>query len=242
MEQKSSFATLTFYRFTHHRYWAFNQMVWGVPVLAKTDGVIFSKVLGCGGGDGFSAWPNFSLYAHFTAWDDKASADRYFDEHPYHQKYLRKTAKCTIYELLPVHGHGEWKGENPFTCQQPLENTDWAVLTRARIRTRRMLEFWRKVPSVSQMIAGMQGMDYAVGIGELPWIEQATFSVWKGADAIKRFAYRKGDHQNVIKMTRERNWYKEEMFMRFNVLGKREIAGKYAHQLPAPRTPGLLPA
>ena len=42
-------------------------------------------------------------------------------------------------------------------------------------------------------------------------------------------------------MTRERNWYKEEMFVRFNVLGKRVIDGKFAHQLEPQTVTEIIP-
>ena len=46
-------------------------------------------------------------------------------------------------------------------------------------------------------------------------MEQATFSVWKNFDAVKKFAYVSKEHSEIIKKTRKRNWYSEDLFARF---------------------------
>jgi heme-degrading monooxygenase HmoA len=43
----------------------------------------------------------------------------------------------------------------------------------------------------------------------------ATFSVWENVEALKNFAYNSPEHQEAIKKTRQIDWYKEEMFARF---------------------------
>ena len=58
-------------------------------------------------------------------------------------------------------------------------------------------------------------MEFYKGIGELPFLAQATFSVWKNLDSVMNFAYKSKDHSDIIKKTRKRNWYSEDMFTRF---------------------------
>ena len=53
---------------------------------------------------------------------------------------------------------------------------------------------------------------------------QATFSLWKSGKSMQEFAYHSKYHKEVVRLTRERKWYKEELFARFAVL---ETAGSW---------------
>jgi hypothetical protein len=57
-----------------------------------------------------------------------------------------------------------------------------------------------------------------LGIGEAPIGLQGTFSVWRSNADITDFAYRRAAHADVIRKTRERHWYAEELFARFAVI------------------------
>ena len=63
-----------------------------------------------------------------------------------------------------------------------------------------------------------KGFITSVGIGEAPFFMQATFSVWDSLEDVKNFAYRDKEHAEVIKKTRQENWYTEELFARFKIL------------------------
>jgi hypothetical protein len=56
---------------------------------------------------------------------------------------------------------------------------------------------------------------FAKGIGELPIVQQATFSLWRSKQEMTAYAYRDKHHTEVIKKTRELGWYKEELFAQF---------------------------
>ena len=43
----------------------------------------------------------------------------------------------------------------------------------------------------------------------------ATFSIWRSEAALKDFAYSNAHHKKAIEQTRAFNWYKEELFSRF---------------------------
>lgn len=94
-----------------------------------------------------------------------------------------------------------------------------AILTRATIRLSKIKYFWRHVAAVTKKMKRAKGFVTSVGIGEIPWIMQATFSVWENKSAMKDFAYRTPEHEAVIKKTREQRWYSEEMFVRFKITG-----------------------
>lgn len=113
--------------------------------------------------------------------------------------------------------HGQWDGVAPFT-----ETVDYdkkklvAVLTRATIQPRQLWRFWRFVPPVSASVEGRAGLIFSKGIGELPLIQQATFSLWEDSEKMLAYAYQSHYHKEVVQKTRELGWYKEELFSRFH--------------------------
>ncbi|MEJ7661268.1 MAG: hypothetical protein WKG07_17525 [Hymenobacter sp.] len=76
-----------------------------------------------------------------------------------------------------------------------------AVLTRASIRLRRAPRFWRFIEPTSRALAGAEGLRLAIGLGELPLVRQATFSLWDSAQAMQQYAYRDVRHREVIQLT-----------------------------------------
>ncbi|HRD42629.1 MAG TPA: DUF3291 domain-containing protein, partial [Ferruginibacter sp.] len=106
------------------------------------------------------------------------------------------------------------------TFEPPVdENKPIAILTRATLRLSRLKEFWQNVPPVSAKLQQAKGLILSVGIGEIPLVKQATFSVWQSLDDMKAFAYSQKEHAEVIQKTRQRNWYSEELFSRFKITG-----------------------
>jgi len=125
------------------------------------------------------------------------------------------------YSLLmePIAGHGLWDGKNVFGTLPPKSEHEGitGTLTRATIRPSKLLHFWKNVAPVAKDMKTADGYLFSVGIGEVPWLKQATFSVWSSMEKMKAFAYQKKEHSEVIKKTRKENWYKEDMFVRFRI-------------------------
>ena len=121
------------------------------------------------------------------------------------------------YFLEPIEGHGLWDGKKVFG-ELP-HKTEYegqvAVLTRATIRLARLKRFWKHVDGVATQMATANGFVTSYGIGELPLIKQATFSIWQSKESMKSFAYQLKEHQEVIQKTRQEKWYSEDMFVRF---------------------------
>ena len=128
--------------------------------------------------------------------------------------------KNKIYILKPIEGHGLWDGKEVFgqLPKQSLYEGKIAVLTRATIRVSRLKNFWKHVDAVAAQMSTANGFIESYGIGEVPWIKQATFSVWESKEQMKAFAYRMKEHAEVIKKTRQEKWYSEDMFVRFEVV------------------------
>ena len=121
--------------------------------------------------------------------------------------------------LEPYAGHGTWDGQHFINPKEknPDPEGKIAVLTRATIRLSRLKHFWKAVPKTADQLEANKGFIYSIGIGEIPFIKQATFSVWESIDDMKAFAYKKMAHQDVIRRTRKESWYSEEMFLRFKI-------------------------
>lgn len=126
---------------------------------------------------------------------------------------------CKTFTFLmdPIEGNGTWDRRKVFGVLPPKSDYEGriAVLTRATIRLNKMKYFWQNVAPVASQMATAQGFLYSAGVGEIPWIKQATFSVWESKAAMKAFAYGMKEHAEVIQKTRKQNWYSEDMFTRF---------------------------
>ena len=211
---------LHFFSYSKHRFWAFTQMQRAHAGLQQCKGLQFYKMLGTGAGAGFSLRPDFSTYALLTVWDTEQCKVKAFDKAAVLQAFFDRSAEQRIYSLSPIHTHGNWSGQSPFEVQKPLGDKPIGVITRATLNPTRLFEFWRHVPQASRAIKQAKGVGFFKGIGEWPFVQQATFSVWESAEAIRTFAYVSQAHASIVKKTRQRKWYKEDMFNRFEVLSE----------------------
>jgi len=216
---ESTPCSLYFFHFRKNKYWAFKQMRLALKPLKESPELDFFKLMGCGGGNGFSMVPDFSTYALLCVWKKGFSPEDFEKDNDLYHSYFQRSSGIRRFDLHPVVGKGSWGGGVPFEMQPVLKGDyPWAVLTRASIKWWKVPGFWASVPGVSDSASGFPGSTFSIGIGEWPLIEQATFSVWKNPDSINQFAYQSRHHKNVIKKTRQRNWYSEELFVRFQVL------------------------
>lgn len=206
-----------------HRRWALAQMGTAPPQLKRVPGLRFSKLLGSGAANGFGVWPNFDRYGFMAVWEEEALAEAFFRRHPLWAAYQQRSAEQWTVRLAPLKAQGLWDGQNPFdygtkAIAAPAD-TPVAVLTRASIHWRKTPRFWKFVEPTSAALAHAAGVRAAIGLGELPLVRQATFSVWESAQAMQAYAYKDPKHREVIKLTHRENWYAEELFARFLVLG-----------------------
>lgn len=211
-----SYTTLTLFHYPpRHRAWAFAQMAFAIPLLQRTPGLRFWKLLGTGHGSGFSLQPNWARYGLLAVWEKEEAARHFLTHAKLMQKYRSHADEVWTIHMLPLQAHGAWSGVNPFLPHAPMTaNGPIAVLTRATIRLTRMRAFWSEVPNTSRLLENAEGRLASIGIGEAPFFRQATFSLWRSEKEMQAFAYR-SDHERVIRRTREEHWYCEELFARF---------------------------
>ena len=205
-----------------HRRWGLAQMGTSPPVLRRVPGLRFFKLLGSGASNGFGLWPNLDRYGLMAVWENATVAEAFFGQHPFWAGYERRSTETWTVQLAPLKSQGLWDGKNPFDYVpeiMPGDDAPVAVLTRASIRWQKTPRFWQFVEPTSAALTQAVGVRAAIGLGELPVVRQATFSVWESAEAMRQFAYRDARHREVIQLTHREKWYAEELFARFRVLG-----------------------
>jgi hypothetical protein len=200
------------------------------PFLWFNKSISFSKLMGSGKNGTFDKTPDWQQWAILTVsnknFDEISALDKSISIlNKFYGNFINKWIKLfncssTTYLLQPIEGHGLWDGKKVFGNLPP--KTDYegqiAVLTRATIKLSKLNAFWKNVGGVAVQMSGANGFVTSYGIGEIPWIKQATFSIWQSKAAMKDFAYKMQEHKEVIVKTRTEKWYSEDMFTRFKIL------------------------
>jgi hypothetical protein len=208
--------TITFFRFpARKRWWAFSRMRTGPATLNAVPGVRFARLMGTGRGIGFDPRPNLRVYSTLAVWESVAACHAFLTG-PWMAEYRRRAEEVFTVLQYPIRSNGTWGGINPFQPPDYQPGTSVrGVITRATIRTGQLVRFWQAVPRASRAAGRAEGRLFSLGIGEVPLVQQATYSLWESEDAIKQFAYRTHAHQAAIRDTHRYNWYSEELFARF---------------------------
>ncbi|GGL13234.1 spheroidene monooxygenase [Planomonospora parontospora] len=220
---------------------AMRHMAFDRPVLARTPGLVFRRLLGSGRGASMSLGADLRRWALFAVWRAERDLDAFLARSPVAARWRDEAVESWQVRLAPLASRGSWGGVDPFgpiadgpdrtgpagtgpagDCAGrggppgPREGSGpVAVLTRASIRPSRLVAFYRSVPAVDALLREQDGCLASVGVGEWPPARQATFSLWRDAAAVRDFAHRGRAHRRVIGRTRDEGWYTEEMFTRF---------------------------
>jgi hypothetical protein len=180
----------------------------------------FWKLMGCGKNGTFDLQPDWQQWALMAVWGSEDEFQK-FKSNSF-IAWWWKTFAFEEWTLLvaPLASHGEWNGIDPFKIDE-YDNQytgPVAVLTRASIRFSKLKRFWTHVDPIAQIMTKADGYLHSIGIGEAPFIRQATLSIWSSMDKMKAFAYGSKEHADVIRKTRKEDWYSEELFARFKVI------------------------
>jgi heme-degrading monooxygenase HmoA len=208
-------ACFTFLRYNgKNKKWGLSQMFKAREALNKMRDLKFYKLVGLGGGNGYSLKSNFDSYGLFTVWDHPSDAQNFFHSELFREFLNRSIEHFTII-MKPITSRGSWSGfkgwkfsrmedGNPLVC----------VLTRATLKVRFIYPFFSMIAKVLKDHSRFPGLLFSKGFSELPFREQATFSIWENVDHMKKFAYQ-SMHAMAIRITRKRKGFKEDMYTRF---------------------------
>jgi hypothetical protein len=89
-----------------------------------------------------------------------------------------------------------------------------ASLTRASIRVRSAARFWRHAPPSEVSLRSVAGCLVSAGLGEMPLLRQATFTIWENEAAMEGYA-RSGAHLAAIRDAHGEGYFSESLFARF---------------------------
>lgn len=215
MAQITTLTLFSYDRF-RERLWAFGMMQFAKPALGKTEGLEFYKLLGVGKKH-FDPRPDWSSYGLLQVWKDEAHAKAFFGSSSLMRRYRKhSTEQLTIF-MRNIRARGLWSGQNPFVASKEIDadRGEVAVITRATIKTSKLKTFWDYVPTSQRDTQNNPDLLFTVGVGERPLTQMVTFSIWKNEEALKQFAYKQQNHRNAVLKTQALQWYKEELFSRF---------------------------
>jgi spheroidene monooxygenase len=209
-------ASISFFRFEGliNKAWGFAQLLNSRFILNGKKNIDFFKPLGTGSGLGYRAWPKFGVIGLFIVWKNKEDAMA-FTESSYFNSLVSKSEEQYTVLMQPSSSRGTWSGFNDWKLSDTKSSTTViCALTRATIKRRFLLDFWRMVPEISKKQFNFPGLIFSQGVGEVPLLEQATFTIWENKQSMEEFAFQTF-HGKAIEKVRKVNGFREQMFTRF---------------------------
>lgn len=207
--------SISFFRYNSlkNKIWGMSQMYRVRAPMKKMPGLQFFKPLGTGSGKGYSIIPDFSVYGLLAVWENEAAAESFLAGPLHDQIQAHSTEQYHIF-MRPTSTRGSWSGFNEWQLtSDTYAYPHICAITRATIKKRFAFAFWRMVPRISHEQNMAEGLLFSKGIGEIPFFEQATFTVWKNTKSMEAFAYQNA-HSRAIGVTRRKQGFREEMFTR----------------------------
>lgn len=198
----------------------FSRMGLDRPLLQRTPGLRFWRLLGTGDGERLTFSADLRRWALLAFWRSEADLDAFLTTSEISRRWDALADERYDLRLATVRARGDW-GRAHFAVDHaaPLARDEpVAILTRAAIRPTKLARFWQAIPQPAADIATHPDNLATVGIGDVPVARQATFSLWNSLAGAQDYAYRRAAHRDVITRTRAEDWYSSELFARFRPL------------------------
>lgn len=224
--------SLSFHRFgpALERLWVLGQMGAARLSLPRVPDLGAWKLCGSGADQGFVPIPNTAVWVILATWPDEDVARARIAAHRPFTSWASHAEEVWTVFLAPISARGRWAGVQPFAVSAEPAPGPVAVLTRATVKPSHAVRFWRRTPELNHAIFADPNVIFRIGIGEVPLMQQVTFSIWPDTDAMAAFAHAPGSlHAEAIRAVREGGWFREELYARFRILGE---AGTWAGGSP----------
>jgi spheroidene monooxygenase len=170
--------------------------------------------MGSGKNGGFSIHPSGTHQALFCVFQDMASLERFYQSSRLLRWYREHAQDFFSVKLKAYSIKGQWSGFAPHITAEAPTSGPIVSITRASIKPRYCIPFWRKQPAAEISLEQSAGCIIAAGVGEAPFFRQATFTIWESQAAMDQYA-RQGAHQNAIRASLSGHYFSESMFSRY---------------------------
>jgi heme-degrading monooxygenase HmoA len=209
------------------RFWGWLRIVKGPSALQAVDGLRFAKVLGSGYEGGFGLRPSGSRQGLFAVFHTAQAAQDFVERSQVLAAYRERCRELCVVELLCWSCRGSWDGTSlDIVSHPPQDQEPIAALTRASIHVRKASAFWQHATPSQNALGDVPGLQLAVGLGEAPFLRQATFTIWDSVAAMDAYA-RTGAHLQAIQSAGQQQYFSESMFARFIL---RRIQGQWKNK------------
>ena len=194
--------------------WGLSRYVIGRFSLRNIPGLQFFKVLGSGFEGGFSTKPSLHKQGLFCVFDSEHHAMQFRAHSKLVQAYMNHSREFFAVSLNAFSTRGSWANTQlDITAKAPVSGPI-ASLTRASIKPLKANAFWKKAQPAEVSINQSEGVILSAGLGEAPYLRQATFTIWEGESALNAYA-QQGAHLAAIKAAYGQQYFSESMFTRF---------------------------
>jgi hypothetical protein len=198
--------------------WGWSRIVIGPRLLRSVPCLRFAKLLGSGYEGGFGLRPSSTRQGVFAVFSNARAADEFIDFSELATTYRQRSREMCVAKLRAWSCRGTWDGFSLTPSTAAPQQGSIAALTRASILLHKAPAFWRYAPAAQSSLEATTGVQLAVGLGEAPFLRQATFSVWDSVADMNAYA-RGGAHQDAIQAAAANQFFSESMFVRFAPVG-----------------------